>query len=102
MVQEFISNLTGKIGRDSWLVSTLRPAYESVLDLIYVGRGVPYSLNGVQYRIAPQARIAFKHEFDTETAVFLKDHLTSNDIVFDIGAQVGVYTLQLVHWTRPT
>jgi len=102
MVQEFISRVTGKIGRDSWLVNRLRPAYESALDLMYLGRGVPYSLNGVQYRIAPQARIAFKHEFDPETAACLKSQLAADDIIFDIGAQVGVYTLQLAHWSRPS
>src|SRR5277367_3521061 len=102
MVQKFISRVTGKIGRDSWLVNKLRPVYESALDMMYLGHGVPYSLNGVQYRIAPQARIAFKPEFDPETAAFLKSQLKPDDIIFDIGAQVGVYTLQLAHWSRPS
>ncbi len=58
----------GLIGRESRLIRRLRPAYESFLDWYGDGRGIPWEINGVTYRIDPHQRHRLGQNYDAQVA----------------------------------
>ncbi|MEK6280873.1 MAG: FkbM family methyltransferase [Acidobacteriota bacterium] len=92
----------GLIGRESRLIRRLRPAYESFLDWYGGGRGIPWEINGVTYRIDPHQRHRLGQNYDAQVATFLIKHVKQGSLCFDVGANVGVYVLQFAHWSGPT
>jgi len=102
MLQTAARLVSGALGRDSAIVRSLRPMYESILDLGYAGRGIPWVINGEEYRIDPHQRHRLGTDYDPPVAEFLRSHVRQGQTCFDIGANVGVYVLQLAHWTGPS
>ena len=82
------------LGRESWLIRSVRPVYESVLHLIYKKDGMPWVINGVEYRIAPHQRHRLWNEYDHSVAEFLRKRVRDGHLYFDVGANVGAYVLQ--------
>lgn len=101
-MQTTARRVSGLLGRNSALIRNLRPAYESLLDRIHGGRGIPWTVNGVEYRIDPRQRPRFGQRYESETAAFLARRITPGMTCFDIGANVGAYVLQLAHWSEPS
>jgi FkbM family methyltransferase len=64
-------------------------------------RGIPWSINGVTFRVDPHHRHRLGVAYDAPVAAFLRERIQPGDICLDIGANVGVYVLQLAHWSRP-
>jgi len=91
----------GLLGRESWLVRRLRPAYESLLDWSNKGKGIPWSINGVEYRIDPHYRHRLGQDYDAPVAAFLRERVKRGAVCLDVGANVGVYVLQFAHWSGP-
>lgn len=89
------------MGRESWLVRSLRPAYESLLDWSNGGRGIPWTINGVSYRIDPRYRHRMGSDYDSPVAAFLRERIRPGAVCLDVGANVGVYVLQLANWSGP-
>jgi FkbM family methyltransferase len=98
MLQSAAKVVSGLLGRESWAVRSARPAYESLLGLIYQGSGVPWLINGTEFRIDPHHRHRLGHDYDPPVAEFFRSHLRSGQTCFDIGANVGVYVLQFARW----
>lgn len=101
IVQTIARRTAGILGRNSALIRNLRPAYESLLGRIHGGRGIPWTVNGVEYRIDPGQRPRFGQRYEEEAAGFLSHRITPGMTCFDIGANVGAYVLQLAHWSQP-
>jgi FkbM family methyltransferase len=97
-IQWIASAASGAMGRDSWLIRQLRPTYESTLQLMSAGRGVPWKINGVPFRVDPHYRNRMSHNYDAPVAIFLSQRVKPGAICFDVGANVGVYVLQFAHW----
>jgi FkbM family methyltransferase len=93
---------SGAIGRESWLIRQLRPAYESTLQILSGDHGVPWEINGVPFRIDPRYRNQLGKNYEADVARFLSERIKPGAICFDVGANVGAYVLQLAHWTGPT
>jgi methyltransferase, FkbM family len=93
---------SGVIGRDSWTIRRARPIYEFVLAAFAPSAAVPWSVNGDIYRIDPRFRHMFGHTYESAVASFLRQNVRPGDVCFDIGANVGVYVLQLGRWTSET
>jgi FkbM family methyltransferase len=92
----------GLLGRESWLVRSLRPVYESLLYWSSDGRGIPWAINGVTFRIDPHYRHRMGSRYDPSVAAFLRDRIRPGAVCVDVGANVGVYVLQFAHWSGPT
>jgi FkbM family methyltransferase len=92
--------ISGFLGRDSWVVRSARPAYESVLDLIYKQKGMPWVINGTEFRVDPHQRHRLGNEYDPSVAAFFRSRIRNGQTCFDIGANVGVYVLQFANWIR--
>lgn len=90
------------LGRNSWLIRALRPAYDRLLELVAGERGLAWSINGVSCRIAPQARRQFVSPYEPRVADFLAGRVRPGALTLDVGANIGIYVLQLAHWSRPS
>jgi FkbM family methyltransferase len=101
-VQRLARAASGAIGRESWLIRQLRPAYESTLQILSGERGVPWEINGVPFRIDPRYRTQLAENYEADVAHFLSEKIRPGAICFDVGANVGAYVLQFAHWTGPT
>jgi FkbM family methyltransferase len=101
-LQKPARRLANVLGHESWLIRRLRPAYETVLDWSHNGRGIPWDINGVTYRIDPRQRHRLGQNYDAPVAAFLRQHVKPGSLCLDVGANVGVYVLQLAHWSNPT
>ena len=98
-VQRLGRAASGAIGRESWLIRQLRPAYETTLQFLSGARGVPWEINGVPFRIDPRYRNQLGKNYEADVAHFLGERIKPGAICFDVGANVGAYALQLAHWT---
>lgn len=73
----------------------LRPVRELMLRAATRGRGVRRVVNGVVVRVDPRGRLSFVPSYDAPVAAYLRAHVAPGSEVWNVGANVGVYTLQL-------
>ena len=102
LLQTTARRTAGLLGRESLLVRRLRPAYENLLDWSGRGRGIPWAINGVTYRVDPHYRHRLGQNYDAPVAEFLRVRVKPGALCLDVGANVGVYVLQFAHWSGPT
>ena len=102
IVEAAARRVSSLLGRNSALIRNLRPVYESLLGSLHGGNGIPWTVNGVEYRIDPKERPRFGQNYETETAAFLAKRTCPGMTSFDVGANVGAYVLQLAHWSAPS
>jgi len=101
ILEQTARRVASLLGRNSPLIKTLRPAYETLLTNLHGGNGIPWQVNGVEYRIDPKERPRFAQNYEPETAAFLRKRIHSGMVCYEVGANVGAYVLQLGHWSRP-
>jgi FkbM family methyltransferase len=94
--------VAGSLGRESWIIRTLRPTYEAALHLAYGGRGIPWEINGQRYRIHPKYRKQLGQQYDSAVGKFISSRMRPGSVCLDVGANVGVYVLQLARWSGPS
>jgi FkbM family methyltransferase len=102
VLQAVARRTSGLMGRESWLIRRLRPVYESLLSATGGGRGIPWDINGVTYRIDPHHRHRLGQSYDAPVAAFLRERVKPGSLCFDVGANVGVYVLQFANWSSPS
>ena len=102
MLQAMGRKFSGLLGRESWLVRRLRPAYESLLDFSAGGRGIAWEVNGETFRVDPRQRHRLGKNYDAPVAAFLRERVREGAVCFDVGANVGVYVLQFARWAGET
>jgi FkbM family methyltransferase len=90
------------LGSDSRAKRILSPLFEGTLDLLGNRRGLKWQINGSPCRIVPRHRRLVPRDYDVKVASFLRSHIRPGDVCFDIGANVGAYTLQFAHWVGAT
>jgi FkbM family methyltransferase len=87
------------VGRQSAIVRALRPRYEQMLGIASWGRGVPWEINGLTYRVDPRHRHRLGADYDAPVAAFLRERVRPGAVCIDVGANVGVYVLQFARWS---
>jgi FkbM family methyltransferase len=92
----------GLVGRESWPVRRLRPAYESLLEWSSAGKGIEWVINGVTFRVDPRYRHRMGSNYDPQAASFLRDRIQAGAVCLNVGANVGVYVLQFANWSGET
>ena len=100
-LQRAVGRVAGVVGRESWLIKRMRPAYESLLEWSGRGRGATWTINGVEYRVDPHHRHRLGRDYDAPVAAFLRERVKPGAVCLDVGANVGVYVLQFAHWSAP-
>jgi FkbM family methyltransferase len=93
---------SGLVGRDSFPVRALRPAYELLLECASFGRGVAWSVNGAPVRIGARVRHLVAPVTEPEVFEFLRRDIRPGETVLDVGAFLGVYAVFAAQWVGPT
>ena len=101
LLQSIGRHTSGVIGRETRLITELRPFYESLLSWSNRGRGIPWTINGASYRVDPSQRHRLGQNYDAAVAEFLRERVQPGALCLDVGANVGVYVLQFAHWSSP-
>src|SRR5690606_33016738 len=78
-----------------------RRVYDAYLRGVGGRRGIEWELNGETYRIDPAYRGQVGHRYDAEIADSLRARLRPGQVCFNVGANIGVYALQLSRWLGP-
>ena len=71
---------------------------ESAIRTAMSGRGLSRVVNGLPLRVDPVGRQTFTPTYDAGATDYLRRHLREGMEAWNVGANVGVYTLQLAHW----
>lgn len=100
-LQTAAGRIAGLVGRETWLINRLRPAYESFLEWAGRGRGAAWTINDIEYRVDPHHRHRLGRDYDAPVAAFLRERVRPGAVCMDVGANVGVYVLQFAHWSAP-
>jgi FkbM family methyltransferase len=101
LIQRCASQLAGAIGHESLFIRSVRPAYEQILWWSSLGRGIPWTINGIACRIDPRERHRMARQYDEPAARWLARRIAPGDSCLNVGANTGVYVIQLAHWSGP-
>jgi hypothetical protein len=71
---------------------------EHVIRAVTYHHGVPRVVNGVPLRVASPVRALFTPDYDCAVAELLKERIAAGSEVWTVGANVGIYVLQLASW----
>ncbi len=74
---------------------------ELAVRLASARRGVRRVVNGIEYRVDSRCRHHFAPEYEASAAGFLCKHIAPGAVVYNVGANVGVLTVQLARWSGP-
>jgi FkbM family methyltransferase len=75
---------------------------ESAIRTAMSGRGLSRVVNGLPLRVDPVGRQTFTPTYDAGATDYLRRELREGMEAWNVGANVGVYTLQLAHWVGAT
>ena len=75
---------------------------ERLLRLATRRHGIARTVNGLPLRVASPVRAAFAASCDRQVADFLRSRILPGSEVWNVGANVGVYALQLASWVGET
>lgn len=81
--------------------SALVPLREALLRVIYGRRGLRRTVNGVSLRVPPEYRWYFVPQYDAPVAEYLRARVKPGSVCLSVGANLGVYPLQMAHWSAP-
>ena len=93
---------TGTWVKNRWLTGIdenrmrwIRLGYEGMLSVLTLGRGVPRTINGREsIRVSAHHRYV-DETYEPEVFALLTREIAPDDIVFDVGAYIGVYSIIL-------
>lgn len=83
---------------DSPGVRKVRPYFNSCLRLFYGRRGLPRLMGGQELiRIKPQHRY-MRDDYEEEVVRYLRDKLKPGDVVLEVGAHIGLFSVLMARW----
>jgi FkbM family methyltransferase len=88
-------------GRESAVVTFLRPAYDHLLAWSSGGRGLVQRVNDEEFRIDPRNRVHFPEVYELDVWRYLKANVRPGQVSLNVGAHMGIYALALARWTAP-
>ena len=84
------------------LAALIGSAREAAVRLVLYRRGAARTVNGIALRVDPVGRHTFTPVYDAGATAYVRQQLTEGMEAWNVGANVGVYTLQLAHWVGGT
>jgi FkbM family methyltransferase len=79
----------------------MRPAYEWAINRL-TQHAVPWTINGHEFLVDARFRGQIGHAPDQEASAFLATHIAPGEVVFNVGANVGVHVLPAARRVGPT
>lgn len=102
LLQRLGAGVASLVGRQHPLVQAARPAYEALLDIVTLGRGFQRTVNGTdRFNVDPRLRHLFPEIYEPAVWAFLRSRVKPGDVVLNVGAHVGLYTLGAAAWSAP-
>lgn len=65
----------------------------AIVDLLFLGRGVPRRINGMVFRFPARWSRYFEADYEKENLTFLRNVVRPGDTILDIGAHLGLISL---------
>lgn len=65
----------------------------TIVDLLFLGRGVPRRINGMVFRFPARWSRYFEKDYEQENLSFLRTVIRSGDTILDVGAHLGLMSL---------
>jgi FkbM family methyltransferase len=81
--------------------STLSSTYGRTLRVLYSRSGLPWTVHDEVVRIDPGVRHLVPHEPEPALFHFLRQTIQPGDVVFDVGAFLGIYAVLEARWSGP-
>lgn len=82
------------LDKAEWFWNLVRPIYNSLLSLVAY-KGLKRTINGTDtIRVTPEFRGVGEH-YEPEVWKVIMEQLRSSDVVVDVGAHIGLYTIAL-------
>jgi len=78
----------------------MRRAYEKLLELAALGRGLEHRLDGKDFRVIPRHRYLWDEAREPELREFIRERAKPGENVLDVGSHVGLYALYFARWTK--
>jgi FkbM family methyltransferase len=98
MISDLAIRLGNRLGRAGRAVRMVRPLYSAWLNTVYGRRGMPWRINGEPLRIDPVVRHLIPQENERPLFDYLRASIRPGEVVFDIGAFLGVYAILEARW----
>jgi FkbM family methyltransferase len=76
---------------------SIRVWRERIVRALLARRGMARTVNGIPLRVDPVGRHVFTPIYDEGAAAWLRSHLRKGMEAWNVGANIGVYALQLAH-----
>lgn len=90
------------LGDSSAVTVALRPYYDQFLSLLYEQQGLPRKMHGTEeIRIRPAHR-NYRDSHETEVFQYLRSVTHAGDVVLEVGANVGIFTVLLARCVAPS
>lgn len=84
-----------------WAARRLRMVRETLVRRVCARRGLRRTVNGISVQVAPEHRWYFAAQYDAPVAKYLRPRVCPGSVCLNIGANLGVYSLQFAHWSGP-
>ncbi len=85
----------------SALTAVIRPYYDRFLEGVYGRRGLARVMEGhEEIRVRPAHRY-FTDNYEAELSNFLRGAVRPGDVVLEVGANIGIFTVLLARWLAP-
>lgn len=101
LIHRFAAAAARTLGPESRLVTAGRPLYDLALTVAHHRRGLSRELNGEDFRVLPAHRHNFAPHYDAPVVAHLRQRVAPGALCFNVGANVGVYVLQMARWSAP-
>jgi len=83
------------------ITGAVRPYYNRFLEAIYGRRGLVRRMDGEEViRIRPSQRY-FRDNFEIRLFRYLRENVKPGDVILEVGANVGIFTVSLARWVGP-
>jgi FkbM family methyltransferase len=100
-VRGLAKRVANRLGMESWPVRAGLRAYSLFLEATAGTTGIVRRVNGETFRVLPRHRQFFVEDYDAPVASFLRQQARPGAVWLNVGANVGVYALQMARWCVP-
>jgi len=88
--------------QDSSLLTTaIRPYYDGFLESVYGRRGLVRVMDGQERILVRPAYRNFRDDYEAGLFHCLRHIVHAGDVVIEVGANVGIFTVLLARWSAP-
>lgn len=85
----------------NWLWDFIRPLYEKILLLLSGNRGIERTINGTDFILIPMQLRSLPEIYEPKAWKYLMGQVRLGDIVADVGAYAGIYTIAFARGVGP-